>query len=315
MSENFLKNINENKILSKANDKPDDFNPELEKKKILENPHINKIINKLKLSKTQIDFGMNHLQKYYNYLQSHNNKEPSWKITLNDANQIDIDLSNDNQFKRAKHYTNFWLTNITPLDDDLEKYFNFPNLKKPRSILTDATQALNKFPKQLSNAIGEITLQSKDTKGILLIDDEFIHAKKIFKYLATLFGTNKNKTVAIIDINDLNNFFYSNNKAQNIINNEVISYLNEVDYLFLNRLGVGLKSEWFINNLINILLARESNNKMTFISCPIDISSSKFNLINRYNNENYNNLAIEKVESLLKATIKRLMNKFIAKND
>ena len=224
---------------------------------------------------------MNHFQKYYNYIQTHNNKEPNWKITLNEANQIDIDLSNDLQFKKSKYFDNFWLTNITPLEDDLEKYFSIPDLKKPRSILVEANQAILKFPKPLSQAIIDITYDSKNKKGILLIDDEFIHAKKIFK-------------------------------IQNYINNDIINYLNDVDYLFLNRLGVGLKSEWFINTLINILLTREANNKITFISCPIDIFISKFNLINHYN-DSINNSAIDKVEDLLKATIKRTTNKFVAK--
>lgn len=310
--DNSLKKIKENDLLFRTDDEIKKFDPETEKKTILENSHISKIINRLKLTKEQINQGMNHFQKYYNHLQTHNNKEPNWKITLNEANQIDIDLSNDLQFKKSKYFDNFWLTNITPLDDDLEKYFSIPDLKKPRSILVEANQAILKFPKPLSQAIIDITYDLKNKKGILLIDDEFIHAKKIFKYLATLFGTNKSKTVSIIDLNDLNNFFYTNMKMQNYINNDIINYLNDVDYLFLNRLGVGLKSEWFINTLINILLTREANNKITFISCPIDIFISKFNLINHYN-DSINNSAIDKVEDLLKATIKRTTNKFVAK--
>jgi len=43
-----------------------------------------------------------------------------------------------------------------------------------------------------------------------------------------------------------------------------------------------------------------------------DIFISKFNLINHYN-DSINNSAIDKVEDLLKATIKRTTNKFVAK--
>ena len=122
--DNSLKKIKENDLLFRTDDEIKKFDPENEKKTILENSHISKIINRLKLTKEQINQGMNHFQKYYNYLQTHNNKEPNWKITLNEANQIDIDLSNDLQFKKSKYFDNFWLTNITPLDDDLEKYFS-----------------------------------------------------------------------------------------------------------------------------------------------------------------------------------------------
>jgi hypothetical protein len=75
--DNSLKKIKENDLLFRTDDEIKKFDPETEKKTILENSHISKIINKLKLTKEQINQGMNHFQKYYNYLQAHNNKEPN----------------------------------------------------------------------------------------------------------------------------------------------------------------------------------------------------------------------------------------------
>ncbi|WP_412031593.1 hypothetical protein [Metamycoplasma buccale] len=279
-----------------------------EKKEILANKQIKQIITSLKLNKTQISKGMNLLQKYYNFIKQNPTKTPSWSLILNKNNALEIDITNDASFKKQKMYENFWLTDITPLDSDLELYFSMPSKQKPKKILSDANLAMKRFPAALQETIKVIT-NTNTNQGLFLVDEEFIYGRMILKYLSTLIGTNKDKTVALIDANSLFNSYHTNQR--NISESTHITrLLTEVDYLFIDRLGVGTRPEWFINNLITILTSREMNKKSTFINAPIDITLPNCSLISY--SKDTSNLGSKKVEDLLKKTIKRTTIKYIA---
>ncbi|GIZ05854.1 hypothetical protein MSATCC14277_4360 [Metamycoplasma salivarium] len=299
MDDGFIKNVG----------KKPRFDFEEEKQKILSHPKIKEIILNLKLDSSQISKGMHFLQKYYNYIVE-KNVEPSWKLTLNDANLIDIDLSNEENFKKQKMFSNFWLTNITPLDADLEQYF-FSNKPKPRKILQDATIAMAAFPNAISDTIAIIT-NLKTNKGLFLADENFVNARKIFKYLLTLFGTKKNKSVAFIETNNLYTFYYNNSKDVDLINS-INDYLMNVDYLFLDKFGIGTKPEWFLNHILTILIYREDKQKPVFMASPVDITNKNVSLMFNINTQTKNE-GLEKLEKLLKNTINRTMIKFIAKS-
>ncbi|ACF07402.1 Uncharacterised protein [Metamycoplasma arthritidis] len=292
-----------------ANVTAEEFDQNAEKSAILCHPKIAELIITLKLNQKQIDNGMNYLQKYYNFLTK-NSKEPDWKIYVNLDGQLDIDFSNEISFRKQNMYNNFWLTQITPLDNDLETYFAIPSKQKPRKILTEAEQKMQLFSPALKNTIQLIT--AKESKGLFLVDDSFAASRAIFKYLATLFATNKNKTVAYIDANSLykflsNNYYKKPSQSESLIE----KYLLEVDYLFIERLGVGLKPEWFITFLISIFSEREINHKINFVSSPIDISGNYPLILNL--GQHYN-AGAEKVETLFKNILKTSFVKFIAKN-
>ncbi|AZG68573.1 hypothetical protein [Mycoplasma struthionis] len=294
--ENDLENLFENLNYSYKNE-------EIDKQKIevLEDYNIKKIIEELNLNEEQINSNINYLYKYYQYLKT-NNKKPSWKLYVNTLGQLKIDFSNDKAFLRAKKYDNFWLTKITPLDEKIEEYFENLSLIKPSKIESEAKKAYPLFPAGVQNHIKQI-VSSKEflvPKGLYLIDDNFIYARNILKFISAIYGIIINKTVAFLDASNLYNFIQSILREQSELKN-IISLLNDVDCLIIDRLGVGVKPEWYINMLNEIFLQREYNQKPTYISSPIDLTLKDEAII--FNSKNNSGLA--KAENLFKNTIKR----------
>lgn len=300
-----IKNINSKQNIGKNMNLWDDKL----KEKILSHPKIAAIVNKLKLSKEQIALGFNYLSMYYDHLIKNADQEPQWKLKLNNSNLLEIDFSNVNAYKKQIESYNFWLTNISPLDDDIQDYFNIPEMSKPRSILIEANKALSFFDQALQNIIKIITTKPYD-KGLLLVDENYINSRKIMKYLSFLYGTSKHKTVIFVDIDNLMNFYSLNLKNQEVIA-EVNSLLMEVEYLFLNKLGTGTKPEWFINILIDILIRRETNKLPVFISSLADITDKNVSIVSSFGRDK--NAGLIKLENLFRNTIARITHKFIAK--
>ncbi|MBN0970428.1 hypothetical protein [Mycoplasma phocoeninasale] len=289
------------------------FDSKKESKKILAYPKIKEIIEKFNLNSEQITKGMSLLQRYYNYLVTNEDKEPDWKLTVDAYNNLQIDFSSNHFFLKKKQEDNFWLTNITKLENEWKLYFDTPNKKSPTRIHTEAKQALNYFDKNLIAEIKKVT-SLKTKKGFFLVDSNFVNAQAIVKYLAFLLGTTKNKTVAFLDVNQFFNYTMNNYRNNKQDENELINkYLNQVDYLFLNNFGIGAKPELFITNLIATLNQREIDEKPTFITSLIDVTLNNVSIINS-GNKTDRNLRINGVEKLLKNTISRIMTKFIAKN-
>ncbi|AWX69540.1 hypothetical protein [[Mycoplasma] anseris] len=268
-------------------------------KDVLEHPKIKELIAKYNLSDFQIKQGMTFLLRYYDAYQQNNNG-PQWRLIINSLGQLDIDISNSVVYKKQKMLNNFWLTNICPLDNDVYEYLTIANKNKPRSVLLEAYKAFKKFPPNLQTKIKQLTNLDPIKTGLYLIDENFIYSRSVFKYLSMVFATLKNKTVAWLDINILNNFIYTNLKNNEVISN-VKNLLINVDYLFLDRMGIGAKSENFINLLINILSDRQINNRITFVSSPIDILDPKYPII--FNSKDKYNTGLEKVEQLFKSLI------------
>ncbi|MDC8913898.1 hypothetical protein PT313_00910 [Metamycoplasma hyosynoviae] len=280
------------------------FNREEEKQKILNDPRVKELIISLNLTESQINNGMGFIQKYYN------EKDPQWKLYVSEFNEIEMDISNVTHFKRQKLLQNFWLTNITALDADLKEYF-YTNKKKSKKILEDAYKSMQNFY-GLKEFITELTSKKKSNLGLLLIDENISDARNILKYLAVLYGTNKNRTVAFIEANNLYSFYFNNAKNVQLIN-DINSYLEEVDYLILDKFGIGTKPEWFLDNLLNIFLERERNYKPIFVSTPIDISKSNSLLTYASSANQKFDTGANKLEKFLKKTILRLTTKFVSK--
>lgn len=279
---------------------------EAEKAKILADPNVKAIIEKLNLNSKQIQKGMNYLQKYYSYIETHK-QLPTWTLFVDDNGILQIDLSNDGFFRKQKEMNNFWLTNITSMDNEWIYYFNNAKAKKPQYIVLNTNQSLEKFAPELKNEIKDIT-SMKSNQGLLLIDQNLVNARNILKFLAFLFGTKKSKSVAFVDNNNLFEVMSNNLKNSSEINS-IVQNLISVDYLFIDRFAIGVKPEWYITNIFNILSEREQKNKITFMSSPIDFTSSKQHIIF---NKMPGNDGITRIESLLKLTVLRLMKKFIS---
>lgn len=79
---------------------------EAEKTKILADPNVKAIIEKLNLNSKQIQKGMNYLQKYYSYIEMHK-QLPTWTLFVDDSGILQIDLSNDGFFRKQKEMNNF----------------------------------------------------------------------------------------------------------------------------------------------------------------------------------------------------------------
>lgn len=79
---------------------------EAEKTKILADPNVKAIIEKLNLNSKQIQKGMNYLQKYYSYIEMHK-QLPTWTLFVDDNGILQIDLSNDGFFRKQKEMNNF----------------------------------------------------------------------------------------------------------------------------------------------------------------------------------------------------------------
>ncbi|WP_373436284.1 hypothetical protein [Metamycoplasma equirhinis] len=287
-----------------------DFDPEKEKVKILSHPLVIQLLSKLKLNEMQINKNMNLLQKYYDYVED-KNEEPRWKIYLDQYGNLVLDFTNGKSFVKQKMLNNFLLTSITPLDADLEAYFRIPDKSKPKKIMQDANNALRHFSPLIYADIKKITdTENKNySKGLFLVDSNFKSAKAIFQYLAVIFATNKNKTVALLDESSLFNHYYqllSNPEGQNNLSNLLV----QVDYLFIDRFSVFSKPEWYINLLIDILMKREDERRHTFISSLMDITSDSINIIFRH--KNANTIGIKRIENLFKNLINRLTIKHIA---
>ncbi|TPE56758.1 hypothetical protein FJO69_02715 [[Mycoplasma] falconis] len=285
-----------------------DFDAEAEKAKVLANPKIKELIEKLNLNKMQINDGMHLLQRYYDYWQA-NQQEPEWSLFVNVYNHLDIDFTNSQFVKKQKEYERFWLTQITPLEPFLQSYYDVAEAPLPVNKLREINKKLLANWKPLRREMLNI-IKSKRHQGLLIIDPSFINAKNIFSFLALkLVQLFEDKTAAIIDTNSLYSFYY-NNFRNPVVLTRLIDHLSNVDYLFIDKFAVGTKSEGFISDLINVFIARESSNKMTFIASPIDFSSKDISLING-NFKNSNNLGLQKVEDVLKTIIKRTTQKFV----
>ncbi|MFC2751443.1 MAG: hypothetical protein ACFN2Y_00390, partial [Metamycoplasma salivarium] len=95
--------------------------------------------------------------------------------------------------------------------------------------------------------------------------------------------------------------------------NSINDYLMNVDYLFLDKFGIGTKPEWFLNHILTILIYREDKQKPVFMASPVDITNKNVSLMFNINTQTKNE-GLEKLEKLLKNTINRTMIKFIAKS-
>ncbi|TPR53891.1 hypothetical protein [Metamycoplasma neophronis] len=304
MANEFFENfLNELKL--------DNFNPAEEKAKILSNPKVTTLIQDLQLSQKQIDEGMNYLQKYFDYLNENNNNDPDWKLFVDENGFLAIDFTNDEYFVRRKLLENFWLTNITPLDNSWYEYFNMTKKHKPRELIINANMSLQKFLPALSSQIKLIT-SNQTIQGLYLVDENFIYARNIFKFLAFLMGVQKNKTVIFVDASALFQFLQTNLKNQYEMNN-IQKYLTDVDCLFIDRFAMGTRPEWFINFLITVFTERELKQKPIFIASPIDFEDADQHLIINFKDKN--NDGLNKLERLLKHTTSRICVKFIAKTN
>ncbi|WP_051520275.1 hypothetical protein AB5V95_02850 [Metamycoplasma spumans] len=290
--------------------KSENFDPEQEKQRVISYPQVAKLIEDLSLNDMQITWGMNYLQKYYDYLIQHDNQEPSWKLFVNNDGLLDIDFSNEDYLLRQKKLSNFWLTSVTPLDDSWYEYFNMIRIKKPDEILKNSHNGIMHFSEDIQKQIKNIT-GIKHNLGLYLVDENFINARHILKYIAFIMGVQKNKTVAFLDSLALYQFLISNFKNGSAEINGIQKNLIDVDYLFLDRFGLGSKPEWFINFLINVLTERELRNKPVFIASPLDFIKDNQTLI--ANSKNKENDGLNKLEQLLKNTIGRICVKFTAK--
>ncbi|WP_373436503.1 hypothetical protein [Metamycoplasma equirhinis] len=285
-----------------------DFDPDKEKAKILSNPWVLKLIKNFNLSDTQIDKNMNLLQKYFDYVEKQN-EVPHWKIYLDQYSNLIIDFTNGKSFTKQKMLNNFWLTNITPLDADLESYFCNPNKIKPKRISQEANKALLFFNKKLNEELNKIISSGQYSKGLFLVDEQMKFSKSILLYLSIIFATNKDKTVVFIDETMLYSYFYQNSKNPEAIKN-IIYALTTVNYLFIVNFTSNLRPEWYINSLINVFSARSDKQKPFFISSIIDITNNNSNIIYCYKNNN--NLGLKKLEMLFKKLIANSTIKFIA---
>lgn len=55
------------------------------------------------------------------------------------------------------------------------------------------------FPNAISDTIAIIT-NLKTNKGLFLVDENFVNARKIFKYLLTLFGTKRTRVLLLLKL-------------------------------------------------------------------------------------------------------------------
>ncbi|AWX42479.1 Uncharacterised protein [Metamycoplasma cloacale] len=268
---------------------------------VLNCPVILDIIKNLKLTEEHIKTGFPLLVKYYLDYIDHQ-KLPEWKIIINSNDCLDMDITNTEMVKKEKILSNFWLTDITPLPIELHHYLTTPLIKKPRSILTNFSKAIKNFDIELNDYLSKVVKNKLElTDNLLIIDNSFLDARAIIKFLSTFFVMYLNKTVAVVDINALYQTLQKNSKNPEY-NAHIFSLLSEVDYLFLERMAVGEKPEWFINELINVFNNRNVNRKPFYLSSPVDILSNDIKIIATSWSKS-SNVGLEQVEQLFKSSI------------
>ncbi|QJG67198.1 hypothetical protein [Mycoplasma phocoenae] len=253
--------------------------------KIINEPHVCQLIKNLNLNDRQIDKNLNILHQYYAYVIE-NNKEPDWKIYLDQYGFLSIDHSNEKWFELAKKRNNIWMTNITQIDYDFQRFF---------AGEYSYSMVMNKIYKSFANSMEQYAgvqndiakIQKKnDCINLYLIDASMNYSYVVFKYLAfTLI--NNNKTVAILDIDDI----YREVSRNYDSGSSILKLMEQVDYLFIINIGLSSKPEWFMQQyLIKILNIRYRRNKPTFLSSTEDIRtgkheqliSSKYNLTKKF---------------------------------
>ncbi|AZZ65302.1 primosome protein [Metamycoplasma phocicerebrale] len=280
--------------------KIDDFeNSEIEAKqltqKVLSKKFIKDEIKKLNLNEEQIKKGMIILQRYHDYYVQHNEK-PKYKLFVDKYGFLAEDMSSDPNFDKKKKAENFWFTDISPLDPIVRKYFE---TNAERSVFQNYKKSLKQF---LSNQIK--TNESENIKKIInvalskgvLFDNLWFYDQNnslstdFIKYISILNAINFNKSVAIINANDLQRYLKFQKEDRNII----ISHLNKVDILTIYNVTFGQKDEWFLEFLLEVFDSRNNNNQPILLSTNKDVGSrnSKF-LIRYYYNNNTNNNDIE----------------------
>ncbi|QJR44075.1 hypothetical protein [Mycoplasma miroungirhinis] len=257
---------------------------------VFENEEIQSIIKKLNMSNQQIQDGMNLLHKYFIYVNKYQ-KKPNWELIINSYGFLDIDFSNQPWFKKQQILDKFWFSNITNIEKDINNFLN-NKIKKTEALkkTIDTFKQYGDIKKLIDDH-----LKLKSTKSLFIVNDDLVNVNYSLKYLAFLIA-DKGHTVAFLDLNDLYNF--SSNQGYKI-KDSIFPLLEDVDYLFYTGLGLANKPMWFFQEyILNVLINRTQNHKMTYIFSFVDIESKSYQLVNNLNNFDKN-------------TIKNLKNIFI----
>ncbi|RMA79089.1 hypothetical protein JN00_0138 [Metamycoplasma subdolum] len=299
MENNYLKNL-----FSKSPLKEEDFKKY--KEEVLTSNWVKNLISKLSLTEEIIENNLVILMNYYENCKKHNGK-PTISVFLSEYGILEIDPTNSAEVKKKLMLQQFELTSITPLPKDFEDYFLIPSKAKPRKLIKEAGNSIEKFSKDLRVHIDEI-FNKNSKKGIFLIDKEFFDAKNILKYLCFQLVHEKKDHTCWIKFDDL---FVTllNSDIEN--NNYVIEILKQVPYLFVEDIGIGQKPQPFMSKVIDVFKARYENNLATFMSAPIDILNSSVDLLSTPKDKR--NQAIDIVESFFKQVISNLCTKYFKK--
>ncbi|MGX9339702.1 hypothetical protein ACWXVO_03125 [Mycoplasma sp. 1890] len=217
------------------------FDPEQAKNEVLNHEEIKKVINDLKLNDHQINVGMNYLQKYYDYIKIHNSL-PDWNLFVNYAGLLEIDWTNDLYLSKIRKLSNYWLTQITELDVDINKYLNCLDKNKPKNVIEKFKKGLEKFDKNLKNKI--LGILDDQNIGLFLEDENILNARAIFTYLSFVFGVQKNKSVIYVDTSNLFRFLNTNIKNLQVLA-EIKSELVEAHFLAFDNFGSQQLPHWF----------------------------------------------------------------------
>ncbi|ENY69132.1 Hypothetical protein, putative primosome component [Metamycoplasma auris 15026] len=259
------------------------FDSESLLKEVLSKDFIQKEIKRLNLSEQQIKKGRGILQRYHDFIIE-NNTEPQYSLYVNVYNDLAEDFSESKWLNKYKKLDNFWLTSITELDPIIQSYFdNDLNNKvflKFKSALKDYLSSLSSDIKSTSikNELVKIAKNGKISTNYWFWDEKNKYASNILKYIGSLQAIQLNNSVAILNANDLYSYISSNPDEKRV----VLGYLNKVDILIINNLTLGIKPQWFLDYLINIIETRTTKELPILISSSRNIASSKTRFLSNY---------------------------------
>ncbi|MBN4089447.1 hypothetical protein OF364_00250 [Mycoplasma enhydrae] len=279
---------------------------------VLSKDFIKQEIERLSLSEEQIKKGMIVLQRYHDYLEKHQ-KKPQYELIVDKYGLLAEKYDSDSDFVKFQKINNFKLTNITPLDHLVIKYFEMDTNPKVFSaskiIFKDfiehlvETEENNKIKSILNDSMKEGSLVNN--LWFFSIDNK--NADMFIKYIAIYNAIKFDKTVAIINANDLQRHLKMSKEERN----NVLFNLAKVDILSIYNVSFGKKEEWFLEFLLEVFDARIKNQKPVLISSTKEITSIKNEILIKYY---YNNSKINDIERTFKGFIRNEFLKIVINN-
>ncbi|ENY69345.1 Hypothetical protein, putative primosome component [Metamycoplasma auris 15026] len=298
------------KILNSVFSLNDELDINKLRQEVLSDPYIKKEIERLELNEQQIKKGMGILQRYHDFILENNHK-PYYELYVNMYGFLDEDHSKNPIFEKSRQLENFWLTSITPLDPIIESYFLENKTNRVFSPFKATLQTFldnlinTKESQRINTLFKNIASKGIFEDNIWLFDAKNKYASNILKYISSVSALGFNKSVALLNSNDLYSYISSNPEEKK----SIIWHLNRVDVLIINNLTLGIKPQWYLDTLINIFETRAAKKLPILISSSRDIVSSKTKLLSSYYYSKFDQS--NDLEDLFKQTISEKFEKIV----